>query len=74
MDENQQARFKEAVDRKAAESEAASRATQHQPPGEAGDIHGDQDSLRSPAQTQDAFSARDKNSRHRKVTADKWNQ
>jgi hypothetical protein len=75
VDQEQQERFKHAVERKARASEAASQATQHdtaQPEG--GAIQGDQESLRSPAQPQDTFSAREKNTRHRKVTADKWNQ
>jgi len=75
VDEQQQERFKQAVERKARESEAASRATQQNAPGEeAGGIQGDQESLRSPSQPQDTFSPREKNTRHRKVTADKWNQ
>ena len=74
MDEDQQQRFKEAVERKAEQSEAASRATQHGRRGEAGGVQGDQESLRSPSQPQDTFSVRDKNTRHKKVTADKWNQ
>jgi hypothetical protein len=75
VEREQQKRFKEAVERKARASEAASRATQEDAPGsEAGGIEGDQESLRSPSQPQDTFSPRDKNTRHRKVTADKWNQ
>jgi hypothetical protein len=75
MDPEEQKRFKAAVDRKARASEEASRTTQHGAPGdEAGGIEGDQESLRSPSQPQDTFSPRDKNTRHRKVTADKWNQ
>jgi hypothetical protein len=75
VDQEQQERFKDAVERKARASEAASRSTQHGSPGnEDGAIQGDQESLRSPSQPQDTFSAREKNTRHRKVTADKWNQ
>jgi hypothetical protein len=73
MDDEQQQRFAEAVERKARQSEQASRATGHGPPDEAG-VEGDQESLRSPAQPQDTFSPRDKSTRHKKVTADKWNQ
>jgi hypothetical protein len=75
MDPQEQERFKEVVERKARASEAASRETGEGAPGsEAGGIQGDQESLRDPAQPQDTFSPRDKNTRHRKVTADKWNQ
>jgi len=35
---------------------------------------GDQDELRSRSQPQDTSSPRTKSTRHRKVTADKWNQ
>jgi hypothetical protein len=68
MDNQQQDRFKEAVDRKARDAEAASRET------EPGEVQGDQESLHSPSQPQDTLNVRDKNSRHKKVTADKWNQ
>jgi hypothetical protein len=72
VDEEQQERFKDAVERKARASEAASRSTQNGAPGsEGGRIQGDQE---SPSQPQDTFSPRDKNARHKKVTADKWNQ
>jgi hypothetical protein len=75
MEEEQQERFKEAVERKARAAEAASRETGEGAPGdESGGIEGDQEGLRSPAQPQDTFSVRDKNTRHGKVTADKWNQ
>jgi hypothetical protein len=73
MDDEQQQRFAEAVERKARESERRSRATQHGPPGDAG-VEGDQENLRSPAQPQDTFSPREKSTAHKKVTADKWNQ
>jgi len=74
MDKEQQRRFREAVDRKQRESDAAARATQTVPPGTEGSVTGDQPSLRDPAQPQDTFSPRDKSTRHKKVTADKWNQ
>lgn len=75
MDSQEQERFKEAVERKARASEEASRETgEGAPGGEAGGIQGDQESLREPGQPQDTFSTRDKSTRHRKVTADKWNQ
>ncbi len=56
MDEERQQRFKEAVERKAQQSEAASRATQQGRRGEAGAVQGDQESLRSPGQPQDTYS------------------
>ena len=74
MDQEQDQRFRDAVERKKQESEAASQATANGPAGEDGGVRGDQESLRSPSQPQDTFSARDKNTRHKKVTADKWNQ
>jgi hypothetical protein len=75
MDEEQQDRFKEAVERKAQASDAASRKRGEGSPGdESAEIQGGQESLRSPDQLQGTFSVRDKNTRHGKVTADKWNQ
>ena len=74
MEREQQKRFKEAVERKARASEAASQATRHGAPGSEDEIQGDQESLRSPSQPQETLSARDKNTRHKKMTADKWNQ
>jgi|1186.fasta_scaffold46197_2 hypothetical protein len=75
MDNEQQERMKAAVERKARAAEEASRETGEGSPGsEAGGVQGDQESLRSASQPQDTLSARDKNTRHRKVTADKWNQ
>jgi hypothetical protein len=75
MDKEQQDRMKDAVDRKARAAEAASRETGEGAPGtESGGVQGDQESLRSPSQPQDTLSVRDKNTRHGKVTADKWNQ
>ena len=35
---------------------------------------GDEPDLHSPARPQDEFNPRAKGTRHRKVTADKWNQ
>jgi hypothetical protein len=61
MDNEQQDRLKDAVERKARAAEA-------------GGVQGDQESLRSAAQPRDALSARAKNTRHGKVTADRWNQ
>jgi hypothetical protein len=75
MDREQQERMKEAVERKARAAEAASRQTGEGAPGsEASDVDGDQEELRSAAQPQDTLSPRAKSTRHRKVTADKWNQ
>jgi hypothetical protein len=74
MEEEQRKRFREAVDRKSAEAEAASHATPDQPPPATGGVQGDQPDLRSAAESQDSFSEREKGSRHGKVTADKWNQ
>ena len=73
MEKEQQQRSKEAVERQSRDAEAASRESQ-QAGQDKGAIQGDQESLRSPSQSQDTLSARDKNSRHKKVTADKWNQ
>jgi hypothetical protein len=75
MDQEQQDALKEAVERKSRAAEAASQETREGAPGdESGGIQGDQESLRSPSQPQDTLSPRDKSTRHRKVTADKWNQ
>ena len=64
MDETQRQRFEEAVERKKDESEAASRApSRNARTGEP-----------EPEQPEDAGSPRQKSSRHRQVTADKWNQ
>ena len=74
MDEQQQKRFKRAVERKAEQAEAASQATAEHSPAEAAAVGGDQHDLIADNQPQDTRSVRDKNTRHRKVTADKWNQ
>jgi len=75
MDNEQQDRLKDAVERKARAAEAASQETGEGAPGsESGGVQGDQESLRSSSQPQDTLSSRAKNTRHRKVTADKWNQ
>ncbi|MCW3041097.1 MAG: hypothetical protein JWM31_3002 [Solirubrobacterales bacterium] len=72
--EQQLEHLRDAVDRKA---EAAKQASE-KPPEEAADptagIDGDQASLWATGRTQDALDPRAKNSRHGKVTADKWNQ
>jgi hypothetical protein len=75
VEKEQQERFKEAVERKSRDAEAASHATpQHSGQDEEGAVQGDQESLRSPGRTQDTLSPRDKNAGHGKKTADKWNQ
>jgi len=69
-------RLRDAVDRKNAEADAASRAhrpvTSTVPPEEEGP--GTQRSLTETGRPQDALSVRDKNSQKGKKTADKWNQ
>jgi hypothetical protein len=74
VEKEQQERFKDAVERKSREAEEASRASQQAGQDEEGAVQGDQENLRSPSQPQDTFSVRDKNTRHKQVTADKWNQ
>jgi hypothetical protein len=74
MDQEQDKHFRDAVERKKRESEAAARAPRQGPAGSEGGLGGDQENLRSPSEPQDTFSSRDKNTRHKKVTADKWNQ
>jgi len=73
MDDEQQQRFREAVERKARDAAQASRAPA-QPDGGPPEIQGDQDNLYAPGETQDTFSVRDKNSGKGHKTADKWNQ
>ena len=78
MDERdeQLERFREAVDRKSAEAEAASEATGGHPPGGGTSVTGpeEQASRTEPGRPQDVRSVRDKNSGKGKKTADKWNQ
>lgn len=74
MDEQQQQAFAEAVERKKAEAKARS-----EQPGPGAPGGGRVPDASTPEQTdasrpQDAASIRDKNSRHKHVTADKWNQ
>lgn len=73
MDAEQDRRFRQAVEGKRQQADAASRATQAGN-AEGGDLAGDQDSLREPGRPQDAFSPRVMNTHHEKVSADKWNQ
>jgi hypothetical protein len=72
MDSDQQERFREAVDRKSAEADMASRRPRREP-GDNG-IQGSQQDLYEAGQNQDTLSVRDKNSGHGHKTADKWNQ
>ena len=78
MDREQQERFREAVDRKAEEAERKGReGTPHAggpPPGATGSEEGQERDLIGTDRQQDDLSPRDKNTRHGKVTADKWNQ
>jgi hypothetical protein len=71
-DEQQNERFREAVERKKQESKEASEQTSR-PDGDSS-VDGDQDDLYSPARTQDEYSPRAKGTQHKKMTADKWNQ
>jgi len=71
--EQQDERFREAVERKKQESKEASEQTADSPAGSS-PVEGDQPDLTSPARTQDEYSTRAKGTRHKKVTADKWNQ
>jgi hypothetical protein len=72
-DEQQNERFREAVERKKQESKEASERTSGPPAGGSA-IEGDQPDLTSPARPQDEYSPRQKGTQHKKVTADKWNQ
>ncbi len=71
-EEQQRERFAEAVERKKQASKEASEQTSDSPASS--DVEGDQSDLTSPARSQDEYSARAKGTRHKKVTADKWNQ
>ena len=70
MEKGQQ-RFKAAVKRKSRDAEAASRAGQQD---EEGAVRGEQKGLYRPSQLQDSFSAGDRNTRRKKVAADRWNR
>jgi len=68
-------RFRQAVERKMADADEASRADPSMaggPPADGG--QSTQASLTEPGRTQDVYSVRDKNSQKGKKTADKWNQ
>ena len=78
MDQEQQKRFREAVDRKAEAAEHASRHPEENPRmgkpvtlDERGEM---QPGIKTDDTPQDTTSARAKNSGHGKKTADKWNQ
>jgi hypothetical protein len=78
MDEQQRQAFEQAVERK---KEAAEEASHHAPQNPGGDdVDLDASGQMQPGlqtddrRTQDVFSIRDKNSGHKKKTADKWNQ
>jgi hypothetical protein len=77
MDERdeQLERFRDAVDRKSAEADAASRATAERPSrGDDPALPEEQSPRTERGRPQDVRSVRDKNSGHGKKTADKWNQ
>ena len=77
MDERdeQLQRLREAVDRKSAEADAASRATAEQPHQDVPVSATDEQVPRiERGRPQDVRSVRDKSSGHGKKTADKWNQ
>jgi hypothetical protein len=61
MDEKQREQFREAVERKNEEAEAAS-------------TEGHDEQLIDTDETQDTYSVRQKSTGHGKKTADKWNQ
>jgi hypothetical protein len=67
--------LREAVDRKSAEADAASRATGRRPQPDAPVSLTEEQAPRTErGRPQDVRSVRDKNSGHGKKTADKWNQ
>lgn len=75
MDEQQDKAFKEAVERKKADAKAKSEQTDHDKiPPEAEELPAQQESRIASGTPQDVASSRDHNTRHGKVTADKWNQ
>jgi hypothetical protein len=80
MDQEQQKRFREAVDRKSEAAEEASKQPgRMNPNADDGVILDPSGQMQPGLQTddrgpQDTFSVRDKNSGKGKKTADKWNQ
>ncbi len=73
MDPEQHERFGEAVERKKAESKAASERPGRETASGA-DVSGDQEDLVDSGRPQDVRSIRDKSAGKGKKTADKWNQ
>jgi len=73
MDQQQKEAFEAAVERKKADSEAASHQDGPPPRGQSA-VSGDQADLTDPGTTQDTFDIRAKNSGKGQKTADKWNQ
>jgi hypothetical protein len=71
--ERQLKALREAVDRKAAAADEASRQ-QHEDGTAAAEISGDQSDLTAPGRMQDVRDVRKKNTGHGHKTADKWNQ
>jgi hypothetical protein len=75
MDPEQQKRFARAVEEKKADALARSQQqTQPRSDADSNDLPEEQASRIDTAHTQDEYSVRDKNTRHKQVTADKWNQ
>jgi len=74
--DEQLAGFRDAVQRKMDEADAASRAGRDvtSRPDARDEGGGDQSSLTDTGRSQDALSVRDKNAQKGKKTADKWNQ
>jgi hypothetical protein len=68
MDKQRRSRFRRAMDRI-----RSYRVTRIRPPRDLGP-DGPQPNLLSPAEPPDTYSQRAKSTRHRKVTADHWNQ
>jgi hypothetical protein len=74
MDEEQHERFQAAVERKKAQSKAASEHDGPRNSSGEGAIPDEQQSLIERGRPQDVRDPRAKNEGHRKKTADKWNQ
>ena len=74
MDKEQQERFKQAVERKKAQAKAASQRPRPEGPPPDDPAIEIQPDLVAHERPPDELSPREKSTRHRKVTADKWNQ
>jgi hypothetical protein len=75
MEDEQLKRFERAVERKKEQSRAASEGAAPEAGLRTGGVNPDtQQDLVDDATNQDTFSVRAKNTRHRKVTAENWNQ